>query len=446
MADNKWKKTSFDGYFYQLNRVRDGKRYFRCSKFKLNGCKAKLVTSESSSILSGNHTCEQHLIESNFISSINTLSPSQFIDSFISDEAINLAKYPHQIFQELLITLRSKYTGVVYKIPSKNEIYSKLREIRGSMLLNSIHACTISPARLLSNGQPFFRRYWSGDVHGEYHQIMIWATNESISLMKYNGHTFVDGTFRMAPAPFVQCLIIMVYDIGTDSFVPCAYCLITGKNEHLYCNVFHELIVLTEYSWMPKILTLDFEKGLISAVNHQFPQSKIHGCYFHLKQSLRRKLIKLKIESQKINIILSNVELLTLLPVPEIPTGIEYIKFLTGIGVNNVEMFWTYFERVWMKRYDPKIWNINSSKVSDFAGRTNNCLERYNRRLGDFFNNAHPNLASFALVLKNEFEYYSEKTRAAREDGSGVRFNDHIFQKPIICEIYQTWKAERNIF
>ncbi|KAF0989350.1 hypothetical protein HZS_1347 [Henneguya salminicola] len=42
----------------------------------------------------------------------------------------------------------------------------------------------------------------------------------------------------------------------------------------------------------------------------------------------------------------------------------------------------------------------------EISGLTNNALERYNRRLNDFFVNSHPNLASFVSIIKNEFLLY----------------------------------------
>ncbi|KAF0987742.1 hypothetical protein HZS_2157 [Henneguya salminicola] len=41
--------------------------------------------------------------------------------------------------------------------------------------------------------------------------------------------------------------------------------------------------------------TLDFENGLISAVEHEFTQSTTHLYYLRLKRSIEKKLIKYKI-------------------------------------------------------------------------------------------------------------------------------------------------------
>ncbi|KAF0986161.1 hypothetical protein HZS_5405 [Henneguya salminicola] len=61
------------------------------------------------------------------------------------------------------------------------------------------------PLSLLPNNQPFFRRYWVGDIHGVQHKMMIWVTNPSLSLLRYNGPTFVYRTLRTPPPnPFYK--------------------------------------------------------------------------------------------------------------------------------------------------------------------------------------------------------------------------------------------------
>ncbi|KAF0993127.1 hypothetical protein HZS_6286 [Henneguya salminicola] len=106
---------------------------------------------------------------------------------------------------------------------------------------------------------------------------MIWATNQSLSFLRYNGHTFVDGTFRTTLSPFYQCLIIIAFGHASDLYIPCVFGLVTDKNEHIYCDFFHQVIMLMKYNWMPKIVTINSEKALISAVNQEFQESRVTG-------------------------------------------------------------------------------------------------------------------------------------------------------------------------
>ncbi|KAF0985245.1 hypothetical protein HZS_1384 [Henneguya salminicola] len=109
-----------------------------------------------------------------------------------------------------------------------------------------------------------------------------------------------------------------------------------------------------EYNWMPRTVTTDFEKALISAVRQEFPQSRIMGCYFHLKQALQRKLVKCRVPYSWSLTILQKIELLTVVPTHQITFAIEFIKTLTT-NEEEVLKFWQYFERTWLKRFPPNI-------------------------------------------------------------------------------------------
>ncbi|KAF0986841.1 hypothetical protein HZS_3191 [Henneguya salminicola] len=88
--------------------------------------------------------------------------------------------------------MRDPFINTSYSIPSKNKVYSAIREQRDLIGMNSIEATMSPPLSLLPNNQPFFRRYWVGDIYGVEHKMMIWTINQSLSLLRYNGHTFVD--------------------------------------------------------------------------------------------------------------------------------------------------------------------------------------------------------------------------------------------------------------
>lgn len=189
-----------------------------------------------------------------------------------------------------MIALREKFDKTPFTIPPKDKVYSKIRQIRKFQELSSLQTVISPPACFKDNGKPFFRRLWLGDIHNEYQTILIWATNETLSLLRYNSHVFIDGTFNSCPKDYSQCLIIMTYDLGTESFIPCVYALMSSKHEYLYSVVLHEIIFLLEFKWMPKFITCDFEIALIKALKYEFPESCIIGCYFHLKKAMKRKL------------------------------------------------------------------------------------------------------------------------------------------------------------
>ena len=77
---------------------------------------------------------------------------------------------------------------------------------------------------------------------------------------------------------------------------------------------------------MPRYITCDFEIGLINSLKHEFTESKISGCYFHLKQSIFKKLKKLNISLENSTLIRSKIENLSMLKCDEIASGINFMK------------------------------------------------------------------------------------------------------------------------
>ncbi|KAF1740137.1 hypothetical protein MXB_5555, partial [Myxobolus squamalis] len=101
-------------------------------------------------------------------------------------------------------------------------------------------------------------------------------------------------------------------------YISCVYALVTCKNEYIYLTALHEVIVLMKYMWMALIITSDFEFSLIAALKHEFPESIIMCCYFHLMKAIERKTTKYKISNENSSRILQNIELLTVIPISEI--------------------------------------------------------------------------------------------------------------------------------
>ncbi|KAG0436829.1 Transposase for insertion sequence element IS256 in transposon [Dictyocoela muelleri] len=96
----------------------------------------------------------------------------------------------------------------------------------------------------------------------------------------------MDGTFRIAPSNFYQCLVIHTVFLGKT--LPIIYILMSGKSEKEYIIILQKIIELTEIS--AEIIITDFEKPLNNAVKKTFPNSFLQLCYFHFTQSIIRRL------------------------------------------------------------------------------------------------------------------------------------------------------------
>ena len=255
-------------------------------------------------------------------------------------------------------------------------------------------------------------------------KVIGWAHPDLIHLTKYGEvNTFIDCTFSCVPKGFEQCLIIMVYDRSTCMYVPVFYVLLQSKLEKAYFHALQLCISATDWKFEAKTVTCDFEQGLLSAVEANFPSTPVVGCVFHWKQALRRKLLAYRIPKDMISELMSAdglINVLTHCPIEDIEVkAVPYIrdKFHEGDYKANFDSFWKYFLDTWMKLFKPEHWNINaySQNSDDVINRTNNPLERFNRKLKNAFPVAHPSMAVFVNTIKDlSVEYVSMLERIKR--------------------------------
>ncbi|KAF0989374.1 hypothetical protein HZS_2263 [Henneguya salminicola] len=81
------------------------------------------------------------------------------------------------------------------------------------------------------------------------------------------------------------------------------------------------------------------------------------------------------------------------------------------------KQLWKYFQSTWINRFKPSLGNNGDMTINeDSYGRTNNSLERYNRRRNDHFLNTYPNIWLFVEVIRNEFEFYEQRCLEIRQN------------------------------
>ena len=208
----------------------------------------------------------------------------------------------------------------------------------------------------------------------------------------------------------------MVFDRCTRVYVPIMYTLMTGKSFEMYWHALHWVIVCSYWRCEPSTVTCDFEKGLIKAVGEQFPKSKINGCLFHWKQAIRRKMLKLKIDKEYVSMAMyiNVLDVLTIIPKNEIITkGIQYVREilesedlnLSRDDLNKWHLFWEYFLSFWCSDNNwISSWNIvnEDGEFWEIQNRTNNALERYNRKMNKIFGLPHPSVALFIENIEIE--------------------------------------------
>ena len=110
------------------------------------------------------------------------------------------------------------------------------------------------------------------------------------SLLGKGVQLYIDGTFKIVPDPFYQCLIIMAFDNIFGVYTPVLYILMTAKTYWLYWHALHWVIVSTKCRLGPFSVACNFDRPLHNAVREQCKNVIINGCVFHWKQAFQREM------------------------------------------------------------------------------------------------------------------------------------------------------------
>ena len=118
-------------------------------------------------------------------------------------------------------------------------------------------------------------------------RILIYAGPDQLKVLQESKDFLVDGTFKVVPEVFYQLFII--HAVYRDHVVPVVYALLRKKNADTYDRLITEVLKVAP-GWSPNTVMMDFEQASINAFKNKFPSVVLSGCYFHLRQSIHRKI------------------------------------------------------------------------------------------------------------------------------------------------------------
>jgi len=122
--------------------------------------------------------------------------------------------------------------------------------------------------------------------------IVVFTTNLMISALQRCDTLFIDGTFRTAPAPYMQ--FVTIHGLFHGHVIPLVFTLLTNKTVGVYRQLFNHVKLhtrrVTGRALRPGKIVLDFEQAILLAVETELPGTRLSGCYFHFTQSLWRKV------------------------------------------------------------------------------------------------------------------------------------------------------------
>lgn len=208
-----------------------------------------------------------------------------------------------------------------------------------------------------------------------------------------------DGTFDKVPTMFCQ-LYTWHAKVG-NAYPPCLYVLLQKKTMGTYNRMFDIMKSLLPNSAPQKVL-VDFEKACMNAVRIAFPNAEVKGCYFHLCQSLVRKVnsVELKAEFQsdiEMRLKLKSLAALTFVPVDDVRNVFAQLA-ATFPNAESYNEILTYFFSTYIEgaagrdpQFPIRLWNHHDAAFQQ-CPKTKNCCERFHNALNSLFHCSHPSI------------------------------------------------------
>ncbi|XP_058799990.1 uncharacterized protein LOC131669250 [Phymastichus coffea] len=306
-------------------------------------------------------------------------------------------------------------------------------------------------------------------------RILVFATRENLRLLFSSTIWFLDGTFDTVPSIFFQLFTIMgsvtqTYK-GTERkiAIPLVYALLENKKEIAYSKVIEVTLSAAEEAGIrirhPQIVMTDFELAIINAVKNHFGENIIRLCFFHLRQSIYRKIQSEGLQQQygdpndnSIREAAHSMCALAYVPPDNVPEIFdlfqnempeEFIPIATYFEINYVRGIRAIGRRKAVRvRYAPALWNQYNSVLQGVA-RTNNASEGWHNRFQILVGRRHPSLYSFLTEIQKEqadVEYMSREISLGKKvkklpKSSQLRAEERI---AAVVAAYQSYVDEEN--
>lgn len=402
------RKVLLHGYLYvKQKELANGYISYECEKRRQNkdkqgACKAKIKVRGDEFILGENqHT---HAPEPGRPEMLR-------VQARIKRRAADTEETPQQI-----ITAQVQGLGqaAATQMPQVRSIRRQVRRVRR----NNNQPPATPQNRATVEIPPEYARLTSGEgflLHdtgvGDEQRILIFGTERTVNLLHAADHWYVDGTFKIVPELFFQ-LYTIHGSTNAGFIVPCLFALLPNKTRETYDRLFHYVKNL-RLDMGPATVMMDYEKAAMNSVEATFPRAAVTGCFYHLSQSVYRKIQSEGLQNtyatdEAFALYAQMVPALAFVPVNDVITAFEALQDDAPAELTPIL---DYFEDSYVGRFRRRnraqplfaveTWNI-SNRVRDQLPRTNNHVEGFHRKMVAALTSYHPCLWKFLDVLRKE--------------------------------------------
>ncbi|KAK3921780.1 Tryptophan synthase alpha chain [Frankliniella fusca] len=262
---------------------------------------------------------------------------------------------------------------------------------------------------------------------------MVYATKEGLRKLGKSDIWFVDGTFKVSPVLFVQ--VFTIHGLYKNEAFPLVFALLTEKAEHLYTEVLQALKDKAAELHIPfpdpSTVVSDFELAIINACRAVLPHSVLRLCFFHLGQSVYRKVQNLGLavlynhpEDRQYKVAVHQMLSVAFVPVEDVK---DFLAELRPELPRQLRVLADYFEETYIPklkipcwvverprclragrqacpkppRYAIEDWNQHNAALQQ-QPRTNNTTEGWHNRFQGMVGKSHPSFYHFLREIRKE--------------------------------------------
>ena len=269
--------NNFEFWEYRTNNA--GVTHWRCIKYYAFKCRAILKTSGDAIV---GDSSPSHTHTGNVATALSRKAVGQMKAHMTETIAT-----PSSSQGDVVERLDGLVQMALPKRASLSRVLRRHRQIK-SMVANG--AASLPP---IPNDMDFpipqrFQEFLLYDSGLGQDRLLVFGDRDLLGAFARAENWIADGTFKVVPHLFFQLYSIHFEFIG--GLNPAGvYCLLTNKSRATYERVLSVVKELVPTASPSRILT-DFESAAMTAFREAYPQAAISGCYFHLSQSVNRKV------------------------------------------------------------------------------------------------------------------------------------------------------------
>lgn len=411
-------KINVHGYIMVKDKNRNDLYYWCCEKRNVLECNGRAVTK----LVEGQHILQKisdhnHAAEASRVEVINTINS-------LKERAKETNELPAQIIQ---IVVSSSTSEMYSYLPSRDALHQSINRARNSELPTEPDSLEdlVVPEDLTKtlDGTNFLIK----DSVVDQDRILLFTTIANVRHLEQSSFWIMDGTFKAVPTIFKQLYTIHGSVGGSENsrIMPLVYALMSRKSERCYRRLFQDLIDFGEeydVHLQPQFILTDFEQAAINAAHTEFQGVRSKGCFFHLSQSVYRKVQNSGLSIQygtdeNFSLLIRHIPALAFLPPEDIPAAFDELKrHIPEEASLIVQWFEDNYVHGRIRRrlrdgnvtrtqplFSPDFWSVVDNIDYAFP-RTQNSVEAWNRRWGVLVGLSH--LGVFKIIKEIQKEQH----------------------------------------